>query len=301
MADEIYVITGATGNIGSKIVNRFLKEGKKVRVIGRSADRLKPFADKGAEAFAGSVDDAGAMTKAFTGAKAVFVMIPPDLSSPDIRAYQNKVSESLATAITRSGVKYVVSLSSVGAHRPDKMGPVNGLYDNEQRLNQLKDVNVLHLRPSFFMENTLMNIGLIKQMGINGSPMKGDLSISMIATKDIAAVAVRHLLALDFNGKSVNELLGQRDLTMNEVTQVIGKAIDKTDLGYVQFPYEDALKAMVQMGISPSVASSFIEMHRSFNEGIFKPEKPRTAQNTTPTSIEEFAAEFARVYKGSRN
>src|SRR5205085_1545759 len=120
--------------------------------------------------------------------------------------------------------------SSVGAHRGEKMGPVNGLFDHEQRFNKLAQVNVLHLRPTFFMENMLMNIGLIKQMGVNGTPMKPDLSISMIATQDIAAEAVRDLVALDFKGKSVKELLGQRDLTMTEATRVIGQAIGKPAL-----------------------------------------------------------------------
>src|SRR4051794_20107358 len=115
MANELYAITGATGNIGSKIAQSLLKEGKKVRVIGRTADRLKPFTDKGAEAFIGSVDDAEAMTRAFTGATAIFAMIPPNVTSPNVRADQNKVSEALAAGISRSGVKYVVNLSSIGA------------------------------------------------------------------------------------------------------------------------------------------------------------------------------------------
>jgi uncharacterized protein YbjT (DUF2867 family) len=296
MANELYAITGATGNIGSKIANTLLKEGKKVRVIGRTADRLKPFTDKGAEAFIGSVDDAAAMTQAFTGATAVFAMIPPNVTSPQVRADQNKVSEALATAISQSGVKYVVNLSSIGAHLPDQTGPINGLYDQEQRFNQLAEVNVLHVRPGFFMENNLTNIGLIKQMGKNGSPMKADLPLPMIATKDIAAEAVQRLLHLDFTGKSVKELLGQRDLTMKEVTQVLGASIGKSDLAYVQFPYEDAQKAMVQMGLSADMAALYIEMYRSFNEGIVKPTQPRSPQNTTRTPIEEFAKFFAKVY-----
>jgi uncharacterized protein YbjT (DUF2867 family) len=296
MADELFAITGATGNIGSKIANALLKEGKKVRVIGRTADRLKPFTDKGAEAFVGSVDDAEAMTRAFAGATAVFAMIPPNVTSPNVRAYQNKVSEALAAGISRSGVKHVVNLSSVGAHQPDKGGPINGLYDQEQRLNQLSDVNVLHLRPAFFMENNLMNIGVIKQMGSNGSPLNPDLAMPMIATKDIAAEAVQRLIQRDFTGHSVKELLGQRDLTQSEVTRILGSAIGKSDLGYVQFPYEAAQEAMLKMGLSADMAAQYIEMQRSFNEGILKPSQPRSPQNTTRTSIEEFSKFFAKVY-----
>jgi uncharacterized protein YbjT (DUF2867 family) len=295
------VVTGATGNIGKKIAERLLSQGQKVRVVARHVDRLKELTNKGAEAFVGSLEDVPAMTKAFTGADAVFTMIPPNMTAQDFRKYQNNVSQALAEAIQKSGVKYVVNLSSLGAHRPDKLGPINGLYDHEQRLNQLNGVNVLHLRPTYFMENLLMNVGLIKNMGINGSPFRADVSFPMIATQDIAAQAAERLAKRDFKGSSVKELLGQRDLSMAEATKVFGQAINKPDLKYVQFPYDEAEKAMTGTGLSPDVARLFIEMSRGFNEGVAQPTQGRNPQTTTPTSIEEFAKTFAEIYKSSKN
>jgi uncharacterized protein YbjT (DUF2867 family) len=292
----MYAITGATGHTGRLIAEALLSKGKKVRAIGRDAERLRPLVDKGAEAFVGSLDDPAAVTRAFTGVKAVYAMIPPNLAAPDLRRFQNRVGEALAAAIANAHVRHVVNLSSVGAHLSEKAGPVNGLYDQERRLNQLKDVHVVHLRPGFFMENFYWNIDMIKKMGINGSPLKADLSIAMIATQDIAAAATHRLADLNFSGKSVRELLGQRDLTMAESTRAIGKAIGKPDLKYIQFPYEEAEKAILGMGMSPSVAKGFIEMYRSFNEGIIRPTEKRSAANTTPTSIEEFAKQFAYAY-----
>ncbi|MBI5197627.1 MAG: NmrA family NAD(P)-binding protein, partial [Nitrospirae bacterium] len=204
----MHVITGATGNTGKAIAESLLALGKPVRVIGRSADRLKPLTGKGAEAFVGSLDDVQAMTRAFTGAQAVYAMIPPNPVAENFRAYQNRVGEALAAAITGARVPYVVSLSSVGGHLSGKNGPIAGLHDQEERLNKLPEIHVVHLRPGSFMENFLWNIGLIKNMGINGTPMKPDLPIPMIASRDIAAAAVRLLLGLDFSGKSVMELLG---------------------------------------------------------------------------------------------
>ena len=294
----MYVITGATGRTGKSIAETLLAKGKKVRVIGRSAERLQPLVDKGAEFFVGSVEDASAMTQAFNEASAVYAMIPPNYTAENFRAYQNRVSEALATAITNTHVQCVVNLSSVGAHLSERVGPITGLYDQEQRLNQLKGVHVVHLRPGFFMENLLWNIDLIKKMGINGSPLKSDPPIPMIATKDIAAEATRLLLDLKFTGKSTRELLGQRDISMAEATRIIGKTIGKPDLNYLQFPYEDAEKAMVGMGLSPDMARSFNEMYSSFNEGVVRPTEKRSAKNTTPTSFEEFVQLFAAVYKG---
>jgi len=291
----MYAITGATGNTGKAITEILLSKGKKVRGIGRTADRLQSLVDKGAEAFVGSVTDAAAMTKAFSGVEAVYAVIPPNYA-PGIRAYQRAVGEALATAIEKSGVKYVVALSSLGADLPAKNGPVGGLYDFEQRLNKIPAVNIVYLRPTFFMENQLAMIGLIKQMGINGGPLKADLPIPVIATRDIAAAAAEHLLKLDFSGKSIHDLLGPREYTMVEITRILGQAIGKPNLPYVQFSYEDTVKGMVGMGMPLEIAQLMVELNRSANEGLLKPSAPRSAKSTTPTTLEEFAKVFAAVY-----
>ena len=210
MASDLYVITGATGNIGGKISEILLSNKKKIKVVGRRADKLKGFVNKGAEGYVGSLDNAAAMAQAFQGALAVFTMIPPNYAAPSFRAYQNRISETLAKALQDNGVRFVVNLSSLGAHRPDKLGPINGLYDHEQRLNKLKGVNILHLRPAYFMENQFMSLDMIKENGINGSALRGDMPFPMIATADIARVAADALLKLNFNDKSVQELLGPR-------------------------------------------------------------------------------------------
>src|SRR5258708_34048300 len=126
MTQDLMVITGATGHIGHLIAEKLLAQNKKVRVIGRDANKLKPFGDKGAEVFVGNVENTDEMCRALQGAKAVFLMIPPDYKSDNYRQYQNRVSESFEKALRTTGVRYVVNLSSLDAHRPDKLGPING-------------------------------------------------------------------------------------------------------------------------------------------------------------------------------
>jgi len=290
----MYAITGATGNIGSKTADILLARGEKVRVIGRSAARLQRFVDKGAEVAVGDLKDSGFLTRAFTGATAVFAVIPPDYTATDFRAYQNVIGESLATAITNSGVRYVVSLSSQGAELSDGTGPIKGLHDQEERLSRLAGVDVLHLRPGYFMENLLLNIPLINQSGIVGSAMNGDRKFAMIATRDIAAHVAERLVTRDYAGMHVHDLLGQRDLSLNEATAVIGRKIGYPDLRYVQFSYEEAAQGMTEMGFSADVSRLFIEMNKALNDGLYGVN--RTTENTTPTSIEEFAEVFAHAY-----
>jgi uncharacterized protein YbjT (DUF2867 family) len=295
----MYTVIGATGNIGSVVTKTLLEKGERVRVFGRHAGKLQVFAQKGAEAFVGDVMDADALTRAFTGARAAFLMIPPGMKSPDYRADQERASDAISLAAKNARLPYAVNLSSIGAQAPQGTGPIVGLHFAEKKLNAIERLNVLHLRPAYFFENLLSGISMIQMMGIFGGALKGDLRIPMIATRDIGAYGAERLLHLDFNGKQTQELLGERDLSMNEVVAVIGRALGKADLRYVQFPYDQVGKVLIQMGTPPKTAALFIEMFGGFNEGIVAPTEPRSANNTTPTSIEGFVKEkFVPAYQG---
>ena len=91
----MYVITGATGQTGNEVAEKLLAKGEQVRVVGRSGKRLEPFVKKGAEAFVADITDTGALTKAFSGAKGVYAMIPPDVSAPDVLAHYQRVRRRL--------------------------------------------------------------------------------------------------------------------------------------------------------------------------------------------------------------
>ena len=230
----MYAITGASGNTGSRVARTILARGEKVRAIARNADHIRSLTAAGAEPFTCDLTDTAALAKAFSGAKAVYAMIPPNLTNQDYRAYQNQVTNSIASALQKCGVKHAVILSSIGADKKEKTGPVTGLHALEQRLNQIPGLNVLHLRPGYFMENTLAQTGAVKAMGTTAGTLRPDLKLPVIATRDIGAVAAEQLLKLDFRGQTIRELLGPRDLSMAEVTTIIGKSINRPDLTYTQ-------------------------------------------------------------------
>ena len=149
------------------------------------------------------------------------------------------------------------------------------------------------------MENLFTFIPMIKKANIAGSAIKGNLKFAMIATADIAAFVAERLLKRDFTGKSVSGLLGQRDVALDEAIAVISSKINRPELKYVQFPYEEARKGLVAAGLSEDVSSLLIEMSKAINDGLFAVNVPRTKDNTTGTSIEEFADTFAKVYESS--
>lgn len=295
----MYVVTGATGNSGRVVAEQLLAKGKKVRVIGRNADRLQALAVKGAEPFVADLADQAALTRAFQGAQAVYAMIPPNLQSNDFRGEQSRISDALAGALRQAGVKHVVALSSIGAHKATGTGPVAGLHEMEEKLNRIAGLNVLNLRAGYFMENTLAQVGIIQTIGKAAGPLRPDLKVPLIATHDIGVAAAESLLKLDFHGHEERELLGNQDLDYNQITAIIGKAIEKPDLQYVQLPDEQLRPALQQMGISANAADLFLEMTAALNAGAMRGLEARTARNTTPTTFETFVAQvFVPLYQG---
>lgn len=292
----MFVITGATGNTGKIIATRLLEAGKSVKLIGRDPEKANELITKGAEFAKGSLDDVEFLTSAFEGAAAVYAMIPPAYREPDFYGFQTKTVDTLATAIKNSGVKYAVSLSSLGAQLSEDTGVVFGLHYMEEEFNKIEGLNVLHLRPTFFMENLFGQIPLIKESGIMGSPVLANLKMPMIATVDIGNYGAERLLKLDFTGKSAQYLLGERDLTYPEIASILGKAIGKPNLSYIEFPFEGMIASMVQMGVGESMANRMALFLQVANTGRITEGVIRDEESTTPTSIEEFAKTFAYVY-----
>jgi uncharacterized protein YbjT (DUF2867 family) len=291
-----FAVMGATGNIGSKLAEQLLQGGHQVRALARSADKLGALKARGAAVLTGEAADAAYLTRAFAGADGVFTLLPPNPVSPDFLGEMRRNGEAIARAIADSGVKYVVALSSIGGDRPAGTGPIAGLHEQEERLKRLPGANVLALRPGYFFENFNNVLGLIKHQGINGGGAAGGTSIPMIASQDIAAFAAKALVARDWTGFRVQELLGPRDLSLGEATRILGRAIGKPDLAYVQFPYADYSAALQQAGLSKSVADLYAEMEKAFDDGIVVSVEGRNAANTTPTTFEQFVPSLAAAY-----
>jgi uncharacterized protein YbjT (DUF2867 family) len=294
----MYVVLGASGNTGHVVATKLLADGQKVHVVGRNAAHLQALAAKGAETFSADVTDAGALAKAFHEADSAYVMIPPNPSSTDPLGYSNRVSDAIVAAVRNAGTQNVVALSSIGADKASGTGPVVGLHNLEQKLNQIQGANVLHLRAGYFMENTLPQVNAIRQMGSVAGPLRPDLKNPIIATRDIGAAAADALLHSSVRGKETRELLGQRDLTYAEVATIIGKAIGQPDLKYIQVPDDQFRAVLVQMGMSEQFARLLLEMTAALNSGHMRALEPRTPQNTTPTSYEAFVVEsFVPAYQ----
>jgi hypothetical protein len=140
---------------------------------------------------------------------------------------------------------------------------------------------------------------VIQSFGIMGGPLRPDLPLPLIATRDIGAAAAEALLKLDFAGKTTRELQGARDVTYLEASKIIGAAIGKPNLAYMQLPASQLKPAFMKMGMSSNMADGLLELSDALNSGYLRMLEPRSTGNTTPTTIETFIADtFVPDYRG---
>jgi len=292
----MYVITGATGNVGKRVAKALLALNRPVKVISRKPEHVIELVSLGAIAAIGDVDDVEFLKKTFEGADAAFIMIPPKWDMADWRTYQDQISKAYLTALEGSSIKQVVMLSSIGGHLEHGAGPVSGLYPLEQGLKHIKGLSSVALRAGYFFENLYGSIGMFKHAGINGSPLKGDIKVAMVHTSDIATKAIEHFLNFNFVGHKHVFVAGPEDLTMTETTNQINEVLG-THLPYITFSKEDGLKGMLDAGLPPTIANGYSEMNECMNSGKFNEGYVRTRENTTPTSLKWFLEnEFKHAY-----
>jgi uncharacterized protein YbjT (DUF2867 family) len=289
----LYVVTGATGNTGSAVADALLARGKRVRVVGRNAARLQRFVEQGAQPFVAEPADPCAMRRAFAGAAVAYVMLPPgDIpGSDDFPAFQNNLIDSIVLALGASSVSHAVALSSWGADKECCTGPVLGLRRMERRLSHLPALHVLHLRAGWFMENTIPMIQRLAAQEEAHGAIRGDLPIPMVSAADVGAAAASAMLHLNFEGKAVREVQGQRDLSLNEAVKIIRHTLARPGAAYVQDDPETAKRAMLAAGISEHVASLMLEVSDAMNRQHIHMLEPRGAANSTPTSYEDFVSQ----------
>ena len=291
-----YVLTGSIGNISKPLAEKLIAAGHSVTVISSKAERIEPIAAMGARPAIGSVEDVVFLTKTFHGADAVYTMVPPNFGALDMKQYIALTGRNYAQAIKSSGVKNVVNLSSIGAHMSVGCGPVSGLHFVEEALDDLENVNVVHLRAGIFYNNYLLNIPMIKEMGILGGNYDKDTKLVLVHPNDIAEVAAEELQDLSLKGKFFRYVASD-EKTPKEVTSTLGKAIGKPDLQWVEFKDDETLSGMLQSGFPEEIARNYTEMGTAMRSGeMFSDYKENRPSDFGKTKLETFAPYFAAVY-----
>lgn len=295
-----YVITGAAGNISGLLARRLVAAGHQVTVIGRNEDHLQELVQAGIQTAIGSLEDGSFLKQVFSGADAVYTMVPPNPISNDQIGFHEKLGVNYAEAIQHAGVQYVVNLSSIGAHLPKGAGLPSGLFRVERILNRLP-IAVTHLRAGYFYQNLFAHVGLINSMGIMGSNfMVDDNKLPIASATDIAGVAASALLALDFTGHSVRYVVSD-EIGTNQIADAVGKAIGKKDLKWTRLANDQVLYGLLQFGFSKDAADHIVQIGSAIDKGILMEDYYLNRPATLGAiRLSGFAQVFAYVYQSAQ-
>lgn len=284
----MYVLLGSNGQITSKLARRLLAAGHPVRVVGRNRNALAELERAGAQLAVGDPADAAFLTRAFAGATAAYTMIPPCYAEPDMRAAQDRIGSSIAQALREAQVPRVVNLSSMGAELPHGTGPIEALHAQEQRLGAIGTLDLLHLRPGYFMENLLAGVADTAALEVLVGMEAPDVAIPMAATADIAAVAAGELVTPRHRGALL--LHAPEHVTMRQAAAALGAAIGRPDLPYVQVSPAEAKPAMMAQGFSADAADQLEALARWLSTS------PLASTHAAPVAIQPTTIEaFART------
>jgi uncharacterized protein YbjT (DUF2867 family) len=288
------IVTGSLGNIGKPLAEKLVEKGHTVTVISSKPEKQKDIEALGATAAIGSLADVDFLVSTFTSADAVFAMVPPNYTVPDVRAYYRSIGNNYAQVIQQSGVKHVVHLSSYGAHLDKGTGFILGAHDVEGILNELSEVAVTHLRPAYFYYNLYSFVDMIKKLGFIGANYGGDDKLVMVDPRDIAAAATEEI-ETPATGQKVR-YVGSDERTANETAQILGAAIGKPDLKWVTFTDEQTQSGLEESGMPTHLATSYVELGTSIHSGALQQDYELNKPAMGKVKLEDFAKEFAAAF-----
>ena len=288
-------VTGSLGNIGLPLTKALIQKGHAVTVITTNPDKQQAIESLGATTAIGTLTDVDFLVSTFTGADAVYCMIPPAYTEPDPIAYNSVIGRNYLQALRLSGAKRLVYLSSWGAHLAKGTGVIAGHHDVEKILRELNGVNITFLRPCSFYNNLYHYVDMIKRQGFIGTNYGGDDRIVLVSPRDIAAAAKEELETITEGIKI--RYVASAERSCNEIAAALGNAIGKPDLQWLKFTDEQVTAAMQKNGGPPLMAALLVELNASIRTGIIRSDYDLHPPVMGKVTLEDFANEFALAFK----
>lgn len=295
------IVTGSLGNISKPLTQKLVSKGHEVTVISSSDDRITAIEKLGATAAIGRMEDVEFLTKTFKGADAVYVMATLGNASffdPNVNvvADMTQLGENYKLAIEQSGVKKVIELSAIGAHKNSGIGNLVFHYNIENILRQLpSDVSIKVMRPSGFYINLIRSIQTAKDKGMIISNYGGDQKEPWVSPMDIASVIAEEM-ELPFEGRSVRYIASD-EISPNEIANAIGNAIGIPELKWHAITDLQMLEGMIAMGMNPDSALGLVEMQAAQGNGTLYEDYNLNKPVLGEVKLADFAKEFAIAYK----
>ncbi|HEY0272489.1 MAG TPA: NAD-dependent dehydratase, partial [Chitinophaga sp.] len=196
--------------------------------------------------------------------------------------------------------QYVVNLSSIGSHLENGLGPTGSNFYVEQKLNELQNIQVLHVRPGMFFTNFYGAIPMIKHQNMLGNNFGGMVNLPLTHPKDIAAAVFRALKDRSFSGKQIQYVVSDEKNGF-ELARTLGNAVGKPGVNWIEFSDEQLLNALLQSGFSAQMAKVYmIEIGVALKDGSFMEDYNKNKSlSVGGTTLHDFSREFAAAYQYS--
>lgn len=280
------LVTGATGNTGPGLVASLRRAGVEVRVLVRDITKAKALQAAGAEVVVGDLDKPATITPAVEGVSKIYLLT---WNGPT--ALQQ--AENVIRAARNAGNIHLVRHSMWG---PERSRIIQQGYQIEETVKAAGLPWTL-LKPTFFMQNTMMAAQTISSNGVIYWDMN-DGKLGMIDVRDIVDAAFTVLTGSGHEGKSYI-LTGPAAISFYDVAKSFSNALGK-DVKYVSVPGEAALKFMIDVGLPKWIAEGYLELDEGFGDNFAN----RVTENVTnltghpARSFDQFANDFAQVFGG---
>ena len=280
-----YLITGATGDAGSKVVERLLQRGDRPRVFVREEKKARlRFGDR-VDVFVGDLAYAASLRAALEGVDALFLVN----TGPQIPAQD----EGAAQVAKAAGVKHLVKLSSMDVEQGLAIG---AWHERGEAAIRASGIPFAFVQPTGFMSNLLAWAPSIKAEGVVRAAT-GDGRRAFIHSDDIAAVATKALTTREYDGESI-PITGPEALSFAEVTARLGSAIGKP-LTFQPISDEEARQRYAVGGASSLETEAHVSLWRAIREGRLAniTDIVERILGRKPIAIDQWAMENAAAFR----
>lgn len=280
-----YLVTGATGDVGSKVVDRLLQCGDRPRVFVRDREKARSrFGDR-VDVFIGDLADPASLNPALEGVDALFLVN----TGPEIPARD----EAAAKTAKAAGVKHLVKLSSMDVAQGLAIG---AWHERGEAAIRASGISFTFVRPTGFMSNLMAWATSIKAEGIMRAST-GDGRRAFIHSDDIAAVATRALTTREYDGASL-PITGPESLSFAEVTTKIGAAIGRR-LQFQSISDDEARRLYAATGASALETEAHVSLWRAIREGRLATVTDTVERilDRKPIALDQWAIENAGAFR----
>jgi uncharacterized protein YbjT (DUF2867 family) len=274
----MYIVLGATGNIGSALTKLLVNKGKKVIAISHNKEHIDKIERMEAQPAVVNVLDTEKLTALFKTGKRLFFLNPPGDITQNASEQEHKTVASIVQAIKNSDLEKIVAESTYGAQPGKNLGDLDVLYNMEQSLARLDNMVVI-IRGAYYMSNWDMAMETAKTEGRIYSLFPPDFSLPMVAPADIAQLAAT-LLIQDDKGSNPNYITGPQDYSPHDVAAAFADAL-RTPVQAVQVKPDEWLSFLMKLGFSKESANSMANMTKvTLAQDFERPESPSFGKTT---------------------